>query len=342
VTKAGLAALGVGCRMDDKEKAMALPFPPLYKPPALGPGSVIGLIAPGSPLTPERIAKAVANLQAMGFKVRKGAHLAEKYGYLAGTDEQRLADLHWAFRDPEIDAVWCARGGYGCGRLLPKLDFDLIGRHPKVFIGYSDVTALHLPIQERTGLVTFHGPVAAGEFPPTVVDQLKTTLTGSKARQTISLTSPALTRKDPEDKAFVIRSGKASGPLTGGNLSLLAAMAGTPYGPSYARKIVFLEDVEEEPYRIDRMLTQLFQATDLAKAAGIALGIFTDCRPDGPEPSLSLAETLRLCLGSRSMPVLYGLPFGHITDHMTLPYGLRAELDTQKGTLVIAEAAVQR
>jgi muramoyltetrapeptide carboxypeptidase len=314
---------------------------PVVKPARLFPGATVALIAPGSSLSAERVAKATANLKALGFKVREGKHLRERYGHLAGADKNRLADLHWAFRDPEIDGVWAARGGYGCTRLLPDIDFQLVKKNPKPFIGYSDITALHLAFHQRLGLTCFHGPVAAAEWKGET-EHLRAVLMDAKTTYRLALV--AKTQLGPKEKTpspFTIRPGRAAGVLTGGNLSLLAALAGTPNNPIFAGKIVFIEDVEEEPYRIDRMLTQLFQATDLRQAAGIALGVFSDCAAKGSEPQLTLAETLRDRLEPLGIPVAYGFPCGHVNYQATLPYGVQASLDAAAGTLTLKEAAVR-
>lgn len=327
----------------NEPRANAAPAQPaVRKPAALRAGSVVALIAPGSPIADTRIEQAVKSMNNLGLKVREGRNIREKYGYLAGSDEQRLADLHWAFSDPEIEAVWCLRGGYGCGRLLPKIDFDLIARNPKIFIGYSDITALHLAIHRMTGLVCFHGPVAASDYPDNTVEHVKAVLMNGTAPYSLAIPDDAETLPSDDYKPTVITAGSAKGLLTGGNLSLLAALAGTPWMPSLAGKIVFLEDIGEQPYRIDRMLVQLLQSTELGQAAGIALGVFYDCQPKSSAtiPSLSFTEMLLDCLGKLGMPVLYGLPFGHVGHNATLPYGIEALLDTEKGSLTFLEKAV--
>lgn len=307
---------------------------PRYKPARLQPDATIALIAPAGPLSEEKLEKARENLTTLGYRVREGTALRRRYGYLAGEDTERLQDLHWAFSDPEVDAIWCARGGYGATRLLPKIDFRLIARHPKPFIGYSDITALHLAIGQRTGLITFHAPGASAQLPSDTLQHLRAVLMEPQAPYTLGA---SLTATDPPPTT--IRPGKAHGPLVGGNLTLLAALVGTPFQPSFRGKIAFIEDVGEQPYRIDRLLTQLLQTTDLRKAAGIALGTFVDCAPKNGDFSLSLAETLQLCLGHLDMPIAYGLPFGHMDNQATLPYGIRAELDANSPSVTFLEPA---
>lgn len=340
----GLAALAAGlptCNMSGENNNNAGNRPSeIVKPKRLRPGALVSLIAPGSPAPEKKIQQAFDNLMAMGFQVKPGKHLRARYGHLAGRDAERLADLHAAFSDPETAAVWCMRGGYGCTRLLPNLDYALIQRHPKSLVGYSDITALHLAIHARTGLVTFHGPVAAADWPDNTVQFFRDVAMTGLERYPIPVPTGIDLPPKPEEQPYVITPGRAVAPLTGGNLSLLAAMAGTPFAPSFRGKIVFIEDVEEQPYSVDRMLTQLLQATDLAEAAGLALGIFSDCLPKPNTPSLTLQETLQDCLGQLGIPILYGLPFGHVARQVTLPYGISAELDTKKQTLTLLEGAV--
>lgn len=313
----------------------------VIKPARLREGSRVALIAPASSFSEEKLANARTNFTNLGFTLVEGKNLYAQNGYLAGTDTQRLADLHEAFANPEIDAIWCIRGGYGCTRLLPHIDFDLIKRNPKPFIGYSDITALHLAIHDKTGLVTFHGPVAAANFPDATLRHFRAALMEPLSEHAI--TTPDQTAELPGDEfvPFLIAPGAAEGVLTGGNLSLLAALAGTPWMPSFRDRIVCIEDVGEQPYRIDRMLTQLLQATDLSRAAGIALGVFSGCKPKGDGPSQSLEETLNDKLGGLGIPVIYDIPFGHVDLQATLPFGINAALDTEKGSLTLLEKAVK-
>lgn len=314
--------------------------PRLIKPARLREGATVALIAPSSPPAALKLEKGIANLTQFGFKILEGKSLRANKGYLAGTDAERLADLHWAFQNPEIEAVWCIRGGYGAGRLLPELDFDLIRRNPKPLIGYSDVTALHIAIHQRTGLVTFHGPVAASEYPEDTLNHFKSVLMQSAAPYEIAAPAQGIEFEPPEYHPFVITPGQATGGLTGGNLALLSSLAGTAFAPIFKKKIVFIEDVGEQPYRLDRMLTQLLQATDLSQAAGIALGVFNDCQPKKDSPSLSLPDALRDRLGGLGIPVVYGIPFGHVDHQATIPYGIAARLDADRMSLTILEEAV--
>lgn len=304
------------------------------RPTPLQPGDTVGLIAPGSSTTPEKLQKAIENLEKLDLKVQYTHNLLAQNGYLAGTDQQRLDDLHQMFADPNIQAVWCIRGGYGCTRLLEHIDYNLIRKNPKVFIGYSDITALLQAIYQKTGLIGFHGPVASSTFSPYTLAHLRKAL--------IEETSPLVLKNAVENEqsteanypSRIIRAGKAKGKLTGGNLSLITAMIGTPFEWKVKNRLLFLEDIGEKPYRIDRMLTQLRQAYDLSAAAGIVLGIFADCEAKAGAQSLSLAETFDNRLGDLGIPVMYGMSFGHIEHQFTLPVGLDAVMDTEERSLV--------
>ena len=320
----------VGIRVRGQDQS-----PPILKPPRLKPGDRVGLIAPGSPVPADRIAKAEETTRLLGYQPVLGQYVFEKNGYLAGTDEQRLQDLHDMFQRPDIKAIWCIRGGYGCTRLLSRINYDEIKANPKIFIGFSDITALHLAIHEMTGLVTFHGPVAASAPTEYSIESLRTILTAPQETTIQAYKAEAHSYPKP----YPIRPGESEGILTGGNLSLLAALAGTPWSPSYENKIVFIEDIGEKPYRIDRMLVQLSQATDLPKAAGIILGIFHDCEAKQGENSLTLEETLRHNFAPLNVPVAFGCSFGHVDHQCTFPLGIRARMDAAKNLITILESA---
>ncbi len=302
----------------------------IKKPRQLVPGDTIGLLSPGSALSPERIATAIQNIENLGFKTVLAPHAREKKGFLAGEDAHRLADLHDFFADDQIAGIWCLRGGYGSARLLPQLDYALIRKNPKVLIGYSDITALLGAIYQRSGLVTFHGPVASSTFSDFTQQHLRAVLMNPSATYSI--------QAETQVKAIV--PGQAKGVLAGGNLSLLAALCGTAYEPNWKNKLVFMEDIGEKPYRIDRLLTQLLQGSNLNKAAGILLGQFEDCEAKPGDNSLTLLETLHDRLGPLGIPVAYGMPFGHISDMVTLPLGIEAVLDVDNGHLRFLEAGV--
>ncbi len=314
--------------------------PTLTKPQRLQPGDTVGFITPGSYASDEALQKAWRNIESLGLKVKPGKNLRAQRGFNAGTDAQRLEDIHLMFADPEVKAIWCVRGGYGCTRLLPFLDYDLIRQNPKIFIGYSDITALLQAIHLNTGLIGFHGPVAASNFTDYNISQLENILFQASSRHSILLAEGQKEKTASEYQPSVIRAGRATGKLCGGNLSLMAAMSGTPNAFDLSGKLVFIEEVEERPYRVDRMLTTLLQASHLDKAAGIALGVFADCQPKPDERSLSLMETLQDRLGGLDIPVVYGLSFGHVADNCTLPFGIPATLDTTSMSLQLEDSAV--
>ena len=312
----------------------------LIKPNRLVKGDTIGVIAPASSLAPADFDKALQNMTDLGFKTKVGKYARGRKGFLSGTDKERLEDLHWAFSDPEIKAVWCVRGGYGVSRILPNVDFSLIKKNPKVFIGYSDVTALHLAISQNCGLVTFHGPVAASTYSDYPKKHVVNVLMNPSAPYKVELSPDNQAKESNLFKTEVITKGKCQGRLVGGNLSLLTALAGTPFGLQNTKgKILFTEDVGEQPYRIDRMLTQLRQSIDMRALAGIALGVFEDCNPKDPM-SQTLIEVIKDRLGDLGIPVIYGLSFGHIRDQFTLPVGIEAELDTENQAITFLETGV--
>ena len=313
----------------------------IIKPKRLKVGDTLGVIAPASALSEKTVTRAIENLTNLGFKIKLGKNVRAQNGYLAGTDAERLEDLHWAFSDPEVDAVWCIRGGYGATRLLPKVDFKLIKKNPKIFIGYSDITALHVAIFQKTGLVTFHGPVGTSDYTDFTKPNVWNLLTNPTPQY--QLINAEINAKNESNlfKTEVITAGKCRGQLIGGNLSLLSAMDGTPFALDNLKgKILFMEDIDERPYRIDRMLTQMLQSHDLSKLAGIALGIFEGCNPKTDENSLSLMDCLKDRLGNLGIPVIYGLSFGHISNQYTLPVGIEADMDTETGILTLLDSAV--
>lgn len=321
--------------------ALATPRPKRIMPKRLRPGDTVGFITPGSYISDESLEKAVSNMLQLGLRVKMGRNIRAKHGFVAGTDQQRLDDLHTMFSDRSVDAVWCARGGYGCTRLLPKIDYSLIKRNPKILIGYSDITALLNAIYHKTGLVTFHGPVGASERSSYTEAQVRAVLMEGQAPYSIPLSEDNEASEDPLFQPEVIRKGQVEGTLMGGNLSLLAAMAGTGYLPDPEGAIVFMEDVGETPYRVDRMLTQLRQAWPLKEANGIALGVFADCAKEEGSDSLTLSETLNEQLRPTDTPTAYGFPFGHIDHQCTFPVGVRASIDAAARSITLLEAGVQ-
>ena len=309
-------------------------------PSLLRAGDRVAVIATSGPCDIERLACGVQVIKDMGLvpEVMESCYL--RHGYLAGVDDVRLRDLHMAFADPCVKGVFVARGGYGAGRLLSMLDYDLIRYNPKVFVGYSDVTALHIAITQRCGFITFHGPMPAADFGRGVeaftLGSLKSMVfsplggAGAKLRQKDGPIEAVLKWNDyrsslpinpPGRPLFTIVPGYATGPLTGGNLSLLAASIGTPYELDTRGRILFIEETGEDPYRIDRMLLQLKQAGKLSDAGGIILGDF------GPQTLESLHICINELIVPEKKPTLAGLAFGHTSPNLTLPVGGIVELD---------------
>jgi muramoyltetrapeptide carboxypeptidase len=270
----------------------------------------------------------------------EGEHLLSRYGYLAGRDEERAADVNAMFDDSSIDALLAVRGGWGCSRLLPLLDYKTIARNPKVVVGYSDITALLLAVYARTGLVTFHGPDGISTWNEFSVAHFRRVLFDGEA---ITMENPAVTGEQlaqRNDRVETITGGMAEGPLLGGNLSVLAGMVGSPYLPEWDGAILFLEDVGEDIYRVDRMLTQLKLAGILEKIAGFVFGKCTDCGPGVGYGSLTLPEVFADHIAPLGIPSWYGAMIGHIKDKFTVPLGVRAEIDADRGTIRLLESAV--
>ncbi|MEO1245432.1 MAG: LD-carboxypeptidase [Pseudomonadota bacterium] len=315
----------------------------LKKPKRLRNGQAVGIIAPASNVSEfESIEMAADIVRSLGFEVRKGANLYERSNYLAGDDRGRADDVNAMFADDSVDAIFCLRGGYGTSRMLPYLDFETIGKNPKIVLGYSDITALLNAIHKNTGLVTFHGPIALQNFTDYTLGEYRKVLVEPSPRTVIGQAPPFEGRPgliDKTNRLTRIVGGKARGPLIGGNLSLLAAIHGTPYEPDYEGAILFLEDVDEAPYRVDRMLTQLWLAGALEKVAGVAIGKFTDTDGyDGNE--FSMEDVIRMRFEPLGVPTIRGLMIGHVDDQTTVPLGVQAELDVDAGTLTLLEAAV--
>lgn len=316
--------------------------PKCVKPKALKKGDTVALIAPGSPIKLEKFQNAITNLENLGLIPKYTQTVFKKHGYLAGTDEERLADFHLMIEDPEVKAIWCLRGGYGCTRLLDSIDYKLISKNPKIIIGYSDITALLLAIYQKTGIIGFHGPVAISEvFSSYTSSQVSTILFGNGNEQhDIPMQIQSQEKYTIGNEPYLITSGMATGAFTGGNLSLLVNLPNTKYAPSYKDKLVFIEDVGEKPYRIDRMLTFLIQATDLSRASGIILGVFNDCESKDDD-TLTLKQVLIDRLQPLGIPCFYGFTFGHVGDICTFPIGIKAKMDADNMKVTLQEFAVK-
>lgn len=303
-------------------------------PPRLREGDTIGMISPASTL-PElsRYDEVLRKIRSLGYRVREGAHSRDRYGNLAGNDRDRAEDLMAMFRDPEVDAVMAFRGGWGSNRILDLVDFQVIRDHPKALVGFSDITSLLLSVYARSGLVTFHGPVGKSEWSPFTLNSFRKALRDGV---------PYILGSEPggDEKRFLLREGTAEGILLGGNLSVLSSMVGSGYLPDFTGALLFLEEVGEDYYRIDRMLTQLRLSGILEKISGFVFGACTDCARGVPRAH-GLQEVLRHHVEPLDIPAFGGMRFGHLADTLTLPVGVRARMDARSGTLRLLEAPVR-
>ncbi len=289
------------------------------------------LVSPSGPTRPERVARGVELLESWGLRVALAPDVYARHGFLAGTDAQRLADLNGALRDPGVRAVVCTRGGYGVQRIVDGLDLAAVRADPKIVVGFSDITALQLALWRGTRLATVHGPGAAW------LDERTGPASAESLRAALFTAKPVVVARDPAaETAGVTVGGTAAGTLLGGNLCLLSASLGTPDFPDLTGAVLLLEEVQEPPYKIDRMLTHLRRAGVLRGLAGVAVGQFTGC---ADEWAVSIVDVLGERLGDLGVPVLGGLPIGHGMGQRTVPVGVPAILDAVTGTLT-AEAAV--
>lgn len=296
------------------------------KLPRLEKGDRIGIVAPAGPVLQEEIQPGLDFLESHGFEPVCAPHLYEQKGYLAGEDKARVKDLHAMFREKKIKAVLCARGGYGTHRILQELDYGLFSRNPKIFVGYSDITALLFALFKKSGLITLHGPV------------LRDLLKGEGRNAALLLrlmTSDELTTVNfPSGTA--VKKGRAEGVVLGGNLSLICHLIGTPFLPSFKGKLLFIEEKGEPLYRVDRMLTHLLLSGGLEKCAGLMVGSFEECG----DPAFVIDLVRERC-SRLNMPILTGLPAGHGEDNVPLPVGVRAVLDTGKMSLEFKEPCLR-
>ncbi|GER67718.1 S66 peptidase family protein [Weizmannia acidilactici] len=305
----------------------------MRKGKALTCGATVGLVAPASPVLPEKLQAAVVKLHQLGFQVKLGESCGNEYGgYMAGTPLERAADINNMFADEEVDAILCLRGGYGSPQILPYLDYEMIKKHPKLFTGYSDITAIHTAFLQKCGLATIHGPMAAVEFirndDKSVQSFLRMAMAGSTSYSGLK-------------NAEVWGGGKVTAPLVGGNLSLICTLMGTPYELDTKGKILFLEEVHEEPYAVDRMLTQLFLSGKLDDAAGFVLGQWTDCEAKEHTNSFTVQDVLKHFFCGLDKPVLANIWSGHCTPNVALPLGIPVTVDTFHMRLEFNEKIVE-
>lgn len=297
-------------------------------------GDTIGMVAPAGPADRSKVERAIEHLIEMGYKVKAGKSVYSRRGYLAGEDELRAYDINNMFADDEVNAVFCLRGGYGSQRILDMVDYRTIRDNPKIFMGYSDITALLNAIYQKCELITFHGPMG-GDFAGGLEKHTKRAM--KSALESIDPIGEVPNPEMPE----VVSEGKGKGALVGGNLSIVAASLGTPYEINTKGRILLLEDVFEEPYSIDRMLTQLRLAGKFRDAAGIVLGDWGSSEPEEQGKSLSLEEVFEDVFKDMGKPVLKGLKIGHCKPNITVPIGAEVSLDTGTITFCILEPAVK-
>ncbi|MGS0524581.1 S66 peptidase family protein [Zobellia nedashkovskayae] len=316
--------------------------PTIVKPKRLKKGDTIGLIAPGYAIQPSILEEAKKTLKSMGFKPYHTDRIIDNYGYLSNTDEERAKDVNEMFADPKIDGILCARGGYGCTRIMHMIDYECIKENPKTFIGFSDITALLNGIHQETGLITFHGPVGSTLNDPYSIKQLEKVImfpTEQLEIQNNKILKPEFTT-NPEYERYTITKGIATGKVVGGSLTLINALIGTPHEIDFTDAIVCIEDVEEAPYRIDRMLTQLIEGKTFKKAAGILFGVCAGCNESTNPISFTLKEVIIDRIRPLGIPAAYGMSFGHVENNFTFPIGISAKMDARKMSLQLLEKAV--
>ena len=308
------------------------------KPKKLKRGDLIGLISPAS--TPEDltlIEGGVNYIERLGYRVVLGKNVGKIRGYLAGTDEDRVADIHQMFEDKKVNAIFCLRGGYGAFRLLDKINYELIRKNPKIFVGFSEITALQMAFLRKANLITFAGPMVIPNF-----SQVVSPYTEENFWRMIFSNKKPGKLKLPEHKNFSkINSGIVSGRIVGGNLAVFTSLIGTAYLPNLIDKILLLEDISEPPYKIDRMLNQLRLSRVFNKIKGIIIGNFIDCNElDKKKKSLTLEEVWNDYLTNIKIPILYSFPHGHTTDMYTAPIGTRVKISATEGSIEFIESGV--
>ncbi len=297
----------------------------MHFPPTLAPGARVALVAPAGPLRDQGdLDRSIANVSSFGWVAVPGDHALERDGYLAGADDHRLADLNRFLRDDSIDAIWCIRGGYGAMRLLESIDYHALARRPKAVIGYSDITALHAAVGRRCALVSYHAATARSDLTELTRRSLAAVL--AEPWETLTIADPSMT---------AVTRGAARGRLAGGNLALVAALAGTPYMPDLDGAILLLEDVGEAVYRVDRMLTQLWLSGALRNIAGLAFGRFTEIPDDPTNAQRPLERVLDEFAARCGVPCVSGFPMGHVDDQYAYPLGAIATLNADEGLLVV-------
>ena len=332
IGSSALAALGL--TLAGSGIARAAPRMRQLLPVPLNPGDTVGLVSP-SGATDDSLSIQLAReaMEALGLRVKVGVHALSRNGHLAGTDAERAGDLNAMFADREVKGIICVRGGSGAARLLPLLDYERIRRNPKVLLGYSDISALHCALQAKTGLVTFHGPIGSGSWNRFNAEQFRQLFFERQLMEYRNKQEAGDELVPRRNRTMTINPGKARGALVGGNLAVLSALAGSSYLPAFEGKILFLEDVSEAPYRIDRMMSTLKLMGALDRIAGFVWGECSDCNPGGGYGSLTIEQILDHYLKPLKVPAYRGAMIGHIREQFILPVGGEVELDADAGTL---------
>jgi muramoyltetrapeptide carboxypeptidase len=330
-------------RAADETRSGIMRMNPLLKPERIQFGDTIGIVAPASaPPEAGTVDHAAAALEQFGFKPKLAKNVRARHGFLAGDDRERAADVMAMFTDRKVKAIICLRGGYGSARILDRLDYALIRRHPKILSGYSDITSLHCAFARKVNLISIHAPMLNGGLQAWNLPEF----TRQSFFRTVMEVKPpgSICAGCPEKTVMPLCGGVTQGRLIGGNLAVLCAAIGTPYAPLFTGKILFFEDVGEKPFRLDRMLTQLWNAGVLKKVAGVAVGVLRNCEdPEAKrrgEYRQTAEDVVKERLSPLGIPVVTGLPFGHIELSATLPIGVMAQLDGDRGDLEIIESAV--
>ena len=319
---------------NDSEQATLDTKPPI-KPKALKKNSKIGLVSPASPVyDPKDFDEMLKKVDSLGYDWVLGNHAKDRRGYLAGTDKDRAEDLMDMFKNPEIDAILCIRGGWGCNRILPHMDFDVIRNHPKILCGFSDITSLHLSIWKKCNMHTFHGPVGTSSWNNYTEQNFRDVI--SKGEQVVYLPEK---NEQNEYTHTIISMGTTDGILLGGNLTVLCSLLGTEFMPDFKGAILYLEDVGEDIYRVDRMLTQLKLSGILNDITGFVFGKCTNC--DAGSNSLSLEQVFDDHIKPLGIPAFYGALISHEADNSTIPVGIHARMDAQKGSIELLERPVR-
>ncbi len=301
-------------------------------------GDTVGLIGPSGAIRTEgTLEKAIAETERMGYRVKLGKSAGQKYGYLSGTDALRAEDVNEMFRDDSVDAIFCLRGGYGTARMLNRLDYDAIAANPKIFLGYSDITCMHIAIGQRSNLVTFHGPMPASCWADAPLDDFSR----ASLEKSLLCAEPQGDVKNPEGyPRKTVNPGSCTGQLVGGNLSLVTQLVGTPYDLDVKDKILFLEDIGEYTYKLDHMLTQLRLAGKFDQCAGIVFGDFRNCNIEHPGFGFILDELIEDIVAPCGKPIFMGLQAGHCTPKITLPLGIQAKMNADECRLTLLESPV--